>query len=487
MDREITPDLIGRASAALRDDAAFLVARNAATSVGVKRAARNPVPFREFQPTFQVSLSPTGKVTAQKKSGRCWLFAAYNVMRDRAMSNLGVKDFEFSQAYGQFWDKFEKANLFLERMIDLRDEPLDDRMLTYWLMDPITDGGWWDMATSEVAKYGAVPKSAMPETAVSGDTAEMNEALSRLLRDAAVRLRARSAQGAGVDELRAVKEDALVASYRVLSTCLGEPPATFEFSYIATERASKDGAAGTEGKGGEADEKDFSPAALAARKAGQAENADLVRMGAMTPKEFFDKVVGIDFDDYVCVANLPGDSRPYGSILRMDDAVPCVGTPVRCINEPVQVLLDACVAQLRAGHPVWFACDVLKNLYRDDGIGLLDTKTVDLDALFGTDLRLPKADALDSRDTQINHAMTLQGVELDAQGRPVAWRVENSWGEDAGKDGYLTISNRWMEAYLGQVVVMREFLPQDVVDAWDDPETPVVALDPWSPLVGLSD
>lgn len=160
----ISADEIASFSEDLRDFAPYTVARNAATSVGVRAAARNPEPYREYHDTYSVSLSPVGHVTNQKKSGRCWLFATCNVLRDRLMGDLGTTDFELSQAYLQFWDKLEKANLFLNEMVRLADQPLDSREILEWFSMPAPDGGWWDMAVTLVEKYGVVPKGSMPDS-----------------------------------------------------------------------------------------------------------------------------------------------------------------------------------------------------------------------------------------------------------------------------------------------------------------------------------
>ena len=133
------------------------------------------------------------------------------------------------------------------------------------------------------------------------------------------------------------------------------------------------------------------------------------------------------------------------------------------------------------------ACDVLKNMDRSDPSGLLDTETLDYEALFGMPFDMDKAMSFDARETELNHAMTFQGVNLNAAGKPTAWRVENSWGKDACKDGYFIITDRWFDAYVGQAIVHRDYVPADIVAAWDDPTIPVVHMDPWSPMFGLSD
>lgn len=478
----------------------YTVARNAATSAGVRAAMKSPLPYRAYRDTYSVSLSPTGEVSNQRKTGRCWLFSAMNVLRDRMMSALGTTKLELSQAYLQFYDKLEKSNLFLEEMIRLAGRPIDDREVVGWLQSPAGDGGWWDSAVALIEKYGVVPQPCMPDTANSQASADMNEVLFRKLREDAMALRSAAAGGAGEAELRAMKEGMLSDVYRILAVALGEPPTSFAYEYVADARKSKDedkdgegaadkadGADGAEDAGEPGKPEPGSPEALEQKKAEKAQTENFVRLEEMTPLEFFKRFGRVDLGDFVSLGNVPGETRPYGSILRLDNQGALAGQPVLMLNVPIEVLKAGVIEQLKAGHPAWFACDVLKNMDRTDPTGLLDTETLDPQALFGMPFGMSKAASFDARETSLNHAMTFQGVNLGADGAPTAWRVENSWGKSACKDGYFVMTDRWFDAYVGQAIVHRDYLPKDVVDAWYSPDTPVVEMDPWSPMFGLSD
>ena len=484
---------------ALGDFAPYTVARNAATSAGVRAAAKNPLPWRVYRDTYSVSLTPTGEVTNQRKSGRCWLFSALNVVRDRMMSTLGTTKLELSQAYLQFWDKLEKSASFLDEMIRLAGRPIDDRELVYWLQEPASDGGWWDAAAALIDKYGVMPKDCMPDTANSQATSDMDEVLFRKLRQDAMELRAAVAKEATSAELAQMKNGMLADVYRILAVSLGEPPARFTFEYVAdarksddknkedkpVETASEEGAATTDGE--PAAPAPGSPEALMAKKAKDSQPENFTRIEDVTPQEFFARYAGVRMSDFVNLGNVPGQTRPYGSILQLEHQGSIASVPIRMLNVPIDVLKDAVIAQLKAGHPAWMACDVLKNMDRSDPSGLLDTETLDYEALFGMPFGMDKATSFDARQTELNHAMTFQGVNLDAAGKPTAWRVENSWGKDACKDGYFIITDRWFDAYVGQAIVHRDYVPADIAAAWDDPATPVVHMDPWSPMFGLSD
>lgn len=516
----ITEGAVEAWHAALGDFAPYTVARNAATSTGVRAAAKNPLPYRVYHDTYSVSLTPTGDVTNQRKSGRCWLFSALNVVRDRMMSTLGTTKLELSQAYLQFWDKLEKSASFLDEMIRLADRPIDDREVVYWLQEPASDGGWWDAAAALIDKYGVMPKACMPDTANSQATSDMDEVLFRKLRQCAMELRAAVAKEASAEELAQVKNAMLADVYRILAVSLGEPPTRFTFEYVADARKSEkaegagesnsasqadagrasseaDGTSQTSAAEAEAAENaqstgadspaPGSPEALMAKKAKDSQPENFTRIEDITPQEFFTRYAGVRMSDFINLGNVPGQTRPYGSILQLEHQGSIAGVPIRMLNVPIDVLKDAVIAQLKAGHPAWMACDVLKNMDRSDPAGLLDTETLDYEALFGMPFDMDKATSFDARETELNHAMTFQGVNLDAAGKPTAWRVENSWGKDACKDGYFIITDRWFDAYVGQAIVHRDYVPADIVAAWDDPATPVVHMDPWSPMFGNSD
>lgn len=470
MQHALSPDEIASFSEELRNFAPYTVARNAATSVGVRAAAKNPEPYREYHDTYSVSLSPVGHVTNQKTSGRCWLFATCNVLRDRLMSNLGTTDFELSQAYLQFWDKLEKANLFLNEMVRLADQPLDSREVLEWLQTPAPDGGWWDMAVTLVEKYGVVPKDAMPDSFNACNTPDLNDLLARKLRGDALKLRRAIASGATSEAVDELVTTALSEVYRILCIALGEPPATFDLAYVADARTDAPSANGADD--------------LAAQKATRACVPAFVRLSNQTPQGFLREHLGVNLRDYVILGNVPGDNRPYKTILEKQHRWALDGTPTRTLNMPIDVLKNGVIAQLKAGHPAWFSCDVLKNMERTDPTGLLDTETIDWNALTGLDLSLSKADGFDTREITCNHAMTFQGVNLDDEGKPTAWRVENTWGEEKCRKGYFIMTDRFFDAYVGQVVVHKDYLPTEVAELWSSPETPVVQSSYWAPVLG---
>ena len=446
MDHSLTSETTKAAHEAVASDPCARIARHAVTSSGVRKAARDPEAAAQATTTFDIQLEQ-GDTTDQKRSGRCWMFASLNTMRYRVMKKLGLKTFELSQAYPLFWDKYERSNWFFERVIATASEPLDSREVSYLLADPICDGGQWDMFRSLVKKYGVVPKEAMPETACSSNTGDMNKYLTRYLRAGAKRLRDVVAAGGDGDAIAATKAELMQGVYRILVICLGEPPASFDVRIR--------------------DDKN-----------------ELKASGTYTPREFFDEFVGMNLDDYVSVINAPTQDKPYLHAFTVKFLGNVVEDgQVRYVNLPIEALKRVAVAQLRDGLPVWFGSDVDQGFLREDGV--LDPAALDVDALFGLPIEagLDKAARLEYGESVMTHAMTIQGVNLNAEGVPTRWRIENSWGDDHGKKGYDVASAAWFDEYVYQVVVDKKYLTKEELDAY---ESEPIELAPWDPMGTLA-
>lgn len=438
------------------------IARNAVTSMGIAAAARDQRACRAYKDTYGVSLEAAKTVTHQHKSGRCWMFSTLNVVRARTLGILDVDDFEFSQAYTTFYEKLEKSNSFLERIIQTADRPANDRLVYHLTLHTAADGGQFMFCASILEKWGAVPKDAMPETACTLDTKYMNEVLGDILiRDAAI-LRERAGKGAGVDELEAAKADMLDEIHRFLCCCLGEPPLAFDFDFQVGAHADVD----------------------ASKVEVTADGRRILRDHGVTPLEFLERYARFNPDDYIELVSMPGDTRPFGHLYGIDwfDAV-VGGRPLRLLNMEMPVVEQAVIASLKGGVPAYMMCDVGKRTLRgdDDFAGVLATDSLDLEGLFNIDLSIDRGDNLDLNGTGMSHCMAFQGVQLDEAGEPVAWRVENSWGAEQCKNGYLIISRDWWRTFGGDVVVERRFVPDEVLKLRDT--LPVDHVDPWDGFI----
>lgn len=444
MSENITKETLAQFEETCRADKACRVAMNAVTQNGLYAAAKNGETARTTRHSFSVNLKQ-GAITDQKQSGRCWMFAALNTFRFEIIKKLNLENFELSQNYMLFYDKLEKANYFLESILETLDEPTEGRLISWLLMAPMNDGGQWDMLCSLVDKYGVVPKYAMPETKASSATGEMGLALTLKLREDACRLRGAYAQGASRETLAEKKEAMLGEIYRILCICLGEPPKTFDL-----EAEDKDG--------------------------------KFIRECGLAPQAFYEKYVGLKLDDYISLINAPTADKPYHrsySVKFLGNVKE--GRQVRYLNLEIAELKKAAIAQLKDGSPVWFGCDVGKCSAREGGV--MDTGLYELDGLLGVSFGLNKAERLDYGESLMTHAMVFQGVNLDEDGKPNRWRVENSWGEKAGEKGYYVMSDAWFDEFMYQVVVNKKYLPDEFLKEY---EGEPIMLEPWDPMGSLA-
>lgn len=423
----------------LRADASFRMARNAATATNVETVTLDRDVLSTTDSSTSVKLD-SWAVADQKKSGRCWIFAGLNALRGDVMETTGVKDLELSQTYLHYWDKLEKANHFLGAMAGLADRDVDDRTVQHLLADPVEDGGQWNMFVALVDKYGAVPKYAMPETRSSSDTRAMNRDLSTALRAGASRMRADGA------DVTSVHRETLADVHRILTVHLGTPPQRFIWQY-------------RDAKG------------------------EFHRVGELTPRQFADRYLPGDLDEYVCVVDDPRASSPKGELFTVDQLGNVVGgAPVTYLNAPVDVIKAAALEALQDGTPVWFGCDTAAQSYRERGIW--DAHLHDYEGFYGVDLDLTKEQRLLTGESQMTHAMVLTGVDVDDDGRPVRWRVENSWGSKAAEKGFWTMNDNWFDQYVFEIAVHRDRLPQQYREALDDTPHVLPAWDPMGALAG---
>lgn len=378
--------------------------------------------------------------TSQEKSGRCWMFAGLNLLRAGVMERLGVKDFELSQNYPFFWDKLERCNYFLESVVRLAGRPADDRTLAWVLQDVMGDGGQWNMFAALVKKHGVVPKSVMPETESSSNTAAMNKNLRSLLRQAARDIRAAD----GDHEVREIRGRVMSAAYRILAIHLGTPPTEFEWQWTDDE-------------------------------------GHFHRDGTLTPAQFRDRYVTIDVDDYVCLVDDPRPTSPRGRTFTVDQLGNVVGgAPVRYLNVPPETLKSLAAEAITSGEPVWFGCDVGQMMERE--IGIWDAALYDFEGIYDTSFELDKAERLQLHETLMTHAMLLTGVDLDGD-TPRKWRVENSWGDDKADKGFYTMNDSWFADYVFEIAAPRDRLPADLLAALDaDP----IVLPAWDPMGSLA-
>ncbi|WP_342986959.1 aminopeptidase C [Streptococcus parasanguinis] len=441
---ELTKEFTDQLYANYETNVKYAALENAVTHNGIHASLETRKSAVENTPVFSLDLTKD-KVTNQKASGRCWMFAALNTFRHKMISSFQLEDFELSQAHTFFWDKYEKSNWFLEQVIATADQELTSRKVAFLLQTPQQDGGQWDMVVSLFEKYGVVPKSVYPESISSSNSRELNTYLNKLLRQDAQILRDLIHSGADSEAVASKKQALLQEIFNFLAMSLGLPPREFDFSY-----RDKDNQFHSE--------------------------------SGLTPQSFYKKYVDLQLDDYVSIINAPTTDKPYGKSYTVEMLGNVVGSrSVRYLNVPMDRLKELAIAQMKAGETVWFGSDVGQVSNRKAGI--LATDVYDFEAGMDIHLTQDKAGRLDYAESLMTHAMVLTGVDLDEAGQSRKWKVENSWGDKVGTDGYFVASDAWMDEYTYQIVVRKEFLTSDELAAY---EAEPIVLAPWDPMGALA-
>lgn len=442
--KSLEQDFTDKLYAAYEANPKFAAMENAISHNGLLTSLEKRSSAVENTPVFSLDLTKD-KVSDQKASGRCWMFAALNTFRHKMIAGFQLEDFELSQAYTFFWDKYEKSNWFLEQVLATADQELTSRKVKFLLDTPQQDGGQWDMVVSLFEKYGVVPKSVYPESISSSNSRELNQILNKLLRQDAQILRELVAEGANSAELQAKKEELLQEVFNFLAMNLGLPPRQFDFSY-----RDKDNNFHSE--------------------------------SGLTPQVFFKKYVDLKLDDYVSIINAPTADKPYGKSYTVEMLGNVVGSkPVRYLNVEMDRLKELAIAQMQAGETVWFGSDVGQSSNRKAGI--MDDGMYDFTSSMDIQLTQDKAGRLDYSESLMTHAMVLTGVDLDENEKAKKWKVENSWGEKVGNKGYFVASDSWMDEYTYQIVVRKEFLTEAELAAY---EAEPIVLAPWDPMGALA-
>lgn len=434
----ITPEMMQQIKAAQPAAGTTTALRNALAGTSINQLSKTAVNPAENDTYFSNTV-PSRGITDQQSSGRCWLFTGMNVMRAQMIDKYDLGAFQFSQSYSFFYDQLEKANLFLQAVIDNAKKPMDDKLVEWLFKNPLSDGGTFCGVIDVVSKYGLVPAEVMPESYSANNTSQMARILSLKLREYGLTLRKAAAGGAKPAQLEKRKTEMLATVYRILTICLGEPVQEFTWT-----RKSADGKP--------------------------------VETKTYTPLSFYKEYVGTDLKNtYVMLMNDP--SRPYHKTYTIDmDRHSYDGAQWTYLNLPMDEIKQMAIASIKDSTMMYYSCDVGKFL--NSKTGILSLQNYDYESLFGTDFPMTKAERISTFASASSHAMTLMGVDLDADGKPVKWMVENSWGASSGHNGHLIMTDEWFDEYSFRLVVEKKYVPAATLKLFDQKPTVLPAWDP---------
>ncbi len=416
--------------------------QNALSRNHVTDIAMNWDRYATISHNFSHTISGELQVTDQQMSGRCWLFAALNVLRVPFAKEFNLGTFEFSQSYLFFWDRLEKANFFYENILETADRPLEDRLVMKILSgDMVSDGGLWNMTMNLINKYGVVPQSVYPDNATCLNSNSFNQILQMKLRRHAEVLRELVAAERSPEEIVEKKYEMLEEIYRMLSLHMGTPPIQFNWDFVDQDNT-------------------------------------FFSFKHITPREFAQVFAQINDDDYVTLVHSPREITPYFQAYTGKYSTNLIeGERAICLNVPMDVMKEIAVTSIKEGSPFWIACDVAKFMNPD--LGVLDTKLYDLELVYDTSFASTKEARMNYLDSSLTHAMVCTGVNLEDE-LPTRWRIENSWGAEYGNQGFFVMTDDWFSEYLFEIVVRKEYLTDEVLRIL---ELEPICLSPWDPLV----
>jgi len=437
-DGGISGDMLQSIKQSYQETASDRAIRNAIGGSDIRKLALNQDNLKGLDTYFSNKVESKG-IADQKKSGRCWLFTGLNVMRARMITKYNLGAFEFSQNYCFFWDQLEKSNLFLQGVIDTYKKPMDDKMVEWLFKNPLSDGGQFTGISDIVGKYGLIPKEIMPETNSSDNTSQMANLLTTKLREFGLQLREEATKGVKQANLQKKKTEMLCTVYHMLALNLGVPPTEFTWTR-------------TDAKGNPVNTKQY------------------------TPMSFFKEYINDDLtNNYVMIMNDP--TREYHKSYEIDfDRHRYDGKNWTYINLPVDEIKEMAIKSIKDSTMMYFSCDVAKFLNSDRG--LLDIRNYDYESLMGTTFGMNKKQRVQSFASGSSHAMTLMAVDLNQNGKPKKWMVENSWGATNGYQGHLIMTDEWFNEYMFRLVIDKKYVPTKVVDILKQKPIRLPAWDP---------
>lgn len=428
----ISADMLKQIKESYQPGASEKALYNAMAGTSIAVLAKNYENYANFNADFSHKVISHG-ITDQKSSGRCWLFTGLNVLRAQMMAKYGLSEMEFSQNYCFFYDQLEKANLFLQGIIDTREKPMEDKMVEWLFRNPLSDGGQFTGISDIIGKYGVVPASVMPETFSSENTSQISRLVGLKLKEFGLQLREEAQKGAKAGALEKKKTEMLGTVYHMLALAYGRPVEKFTWTVNGVTKE-------------------------------------------YTPQSFYQEFLGNDLtNNYVMLMNDP--SREFYKCYEIDyDRHVYDGKNWTYVNLPIEDIKEMAIASIKDSTMMYFSCDVAK--FMDSKRGTLDLNNFDYESLMGTTFGMDKKQRIQTFASGSSHAMTLMAVDLDKDGKPRKWMVENSWGANSGYKGHLIMTDEWFDEYMFRLVVEKKYVPAKVLDILKQKPVRLPAWDP---------
>jgi bleomycin hydrolase len=311
-----------------------------------------------------------------------------------------------------------------------------------------------------VHKYGLVPRTVYPDVYSATASSRLNWLITTKLREDALVLRDLISSSAGEDKILIAKAKMMEEIYGAMVIAFGRPPKPDEsFNWTYTD------------KDGKYHRVKSTPTQFYKDSDFKAEeHFSLIN----DPRNEYNKLYTVDR-----LKNSPAPPSSPFLFVRGVLTLVSEGNGVAYVNTTLSTMKSVAIKMLKQNNPVFFGSDV--GQFSNSQLGVMDTDLYDYKLGFNLSLRMTKGERIKVGSSAMTHAMVLTGVDLDGEGQPTKWRVENSWGSAAGKEGYFLMTDRWFDEYVYQVVCGFEDAPKELVEIFQRGE-PVV-LEAWDPMV----
>lgn len=429
MNQQISLEDIVRFSEQYNKDIKNKIVENSITRNGLENTCIDRKIIIENQPIFNIEL-PESKRYDQEDSHKCWIYAGINVIKHNIAKNLNIDimNLELSTTYISFFDKLEKSNNTYENIIELENVDLDyihrEKVMQYC----VAEGGYWQWFVAIINKYGIIPMNFMPDNAESKNYQKITEIFTEKVKKDITYLLKLKSNNESIEELRKIKDKFLQENYNLLSRVLGEPCSKFNYEY-------KD------------------------------KNNNYIMYKDMTAKEFKNKFLTLDLDNFVSIGNLPMYNKEYNKIYSKK----YLGNVYKnsyasFLNLPIEDLKNLTIKQLKDGIPVWMGAHIRK--FRDKKSGILDIRLYNYKETLEFN-PLTKEEALNLRDIEMHHAMTFCGVHL-LEDKPVRWKIEDSYGDKEKINGYYIMNDNFFNEFVLNVVIDKKYLSNEQLNLLEE-------------------
>ena len=393
---------------------------------------------------FNHTISGDFKITNQKNSGRCWLFATLNMIRFLACKlwQIDTKELEFSQSYLFFWDKYERYHRYLQYFLNINSKPksdIKDHLFSFICQQSLSDGGQWDMVKEVIKKYGIVPKQFYPDSFHAENSHKMNEILTEMLKQDWIIL-----SKANPENIDKFIQDMMKKVFTTLVSFLGKPPnptQTFNWEFCYKNQPKK--------------------------------------MISITPLVLLQKS-GFIPDDWVSIVNDPRTENPFNTYYQIEYLGNVKNQHVGWLNVDITRLKQLTTYSIDDNYAVWVGCDV--GAHHDSDSGIHAPNINKYHQLLELKNTMNKEERIRYYSSIPSHAMVITAYHTD-DNIIKRYKVENSWGSSAGINGYLLFTDKWFDEYVFQIVVNKKYLNATEKEALEKEPRKIP---PWDPISTLA-